>query len=146
MSTRDDPGSATRSLVALLVSISLLAGALGLMQRDRPGPDTHVPATAKRPLVTREIRLTEYAYTPPVIEVPEGSRLRLTLINAGREEHEIEFAGYDIEVAGLQPGTSVRLVFNADRPGRFEFACHLPGHYERGMRGMLVVRPAGRSP
>lgn len=132
--------------MALLLSIALLAGALGLMQRDRPGPGAGIPATARRPLVTREIRMTDYAYTPAVIEVPEGSRLRLTLINAGHEEHEIEFAGYGIEVAGLQPGTSVRLIFNADRPGRFEFACHLPGHYERGMRGVLIVRPAGRNP
>ena len=146
MSTRADPGSATRSLVALLISIALLAGALGLRQHvsSRSGPGAAgVTAPAARPVVSREIRLTEYAYTPAVIEVPEGARLRLTLINAGREEHEIEFEGYGIEVAGLRPGTSVRLVFDADRPGRFEFACHLPGHLERGMRGVLIVRPAG---
>lgn len=146
MSVRGGDGPATRSLVALMFSIALLAGAIGLLQREMPRPDTGVPTSAHRPLVTKEIRMTEYAFTPRVIEVPEGARLRLILVNAGREEHEFELEGYDLELAGLQPGTSVRLIFNADRSGRFEFACHLPGHYERGMRGTLIVRPAARAP
>jgi len=28
-----------------------------------------------------------------------------------------------------------------DRPGRVEFACHLPGHYAYGMHGWIVVDP-----
>lgn len=139
------PGAAARSVLALLVSAALLAGALGLRarpaERGERGAVAGVAATAGRPVADRVIRLTEYAYEPAVIEVRQGTRLRLTLINAGREEHELEIAGYGLEVAGLQPGTRVRLIFNADRPGRFELACHMPGHYERGMRGVLVVHP-----
>jgi uncharacterized cupredoxin-like copper-binding protein len=34
--------------------------------------------------------------------------------------------------------------FTFDEAGTFEFACHLPGHYEFGMRGVIeVVEPAG---
>ncbi|HEY8394652.1 MAG TPA: cupredoxin domain-containing protein [Thermaerobacter sp.] len=146
MSTRGGDGPAVRSLGALMFSIALLAGAIGLLQREAPRLATGVPADGKRPLVTAEIRMTEYAFAPRVVEVAAGARVRLTLINAGREEHELELEGYDLEVAGLQPGTSVRLIFNADRSGRFEFACHLPGHYERGMHGLLIVRPAARVP
>lgn len=138
------PGPAGRSVIALLVSIVLLAGALGLRQHRSPGAvddGAHRPVAATRPVVDRQLRLSEYAFHPNVIAVPRGARLRLTLINAGREEHEIEFEGYGIEVAGLHPGTQVRLIFDADRAGRFEFACHLPGHYERGMRGLLIVHP-----
>ncbi|EKP95826.1 cupredoxin domain-containing protein [Thermaerobacter subterraneus] len=141
MSDGAAPGPAARSVIALLVSAALLAGALGLHLRStRPGV-AGVTAPG-RPVADRVIRLSEYAYQPAVIEVRQGTRVRLTLINTGREEHELEIDGYGIEVAGLRPGTSVRLIFNADLPGRFELACHMPGHYEKGMRGILVVHPA----
>jgi uncharacterized cupredoxin-like copper-binding protein len=29
--------------------------------------------------------------------------------------------------------------YRFDRPGRYEFACHLPGHYAYGMRGWVIV-------
>ena len=29
--------------------------------------------------------------------------------------------------------------YRFDRPGRFEFACHLPGHYAYGMHGWVIV-------
>jgi uncharacterized cupredoxin-like copper-binding protein len=29
--------------------------------------------------------------------------------------------------------------FRFDQPGRYEFACHLPGHYEYGMKGFVIV-------
>ena len=36
--------------------------------------------------------------------------------------------------------------FTFDEPGTFEFACHLPGHYEYGMHGEVeVVPPDGAS-
>jgi plastocyanin len=30
-----------------------------------------------------------------------------------------------------------------DTPGRYPFTCDIPGHAEAGMRGTLVVQPAG---
>ncbi|MFN2487242.1 MAG: multicopper oxidase domain-containing protein [Acidimicrobiia bacterium] len=35
-------------------------------------------------------------------------------------------------------GTAIT-TFTFDQVGVFEFACHLPGHYEHGMRGEIVV-------
>lgn len=144
MSDGASSGPAARSAIALLVSAALLAGALGLHLRAGRSPVAGVTA-AGRPTADRVVRLTEYAYEPAVIEVRQGTRVRLTLVNTGREEHELEIGGYGLEVAGLRPGTSVRLIFNADVPGRFELACHMPGHYEKGMRGVLVVHPADTS-
>ena len=39
-------------------------------------------------------------------------------------------------------GTAVTS-YTFDRPGTVEFACHLPGHYQHGMRGVVEVVPAG---
>jgi uncharacterized cupredoxin-like copper-binding protein len=41
--------------------------------------------------------------------------------------------------AGTERTTTVTL--NWTGAGRLEYACHLPGHYAYGMRGVLVVRP-----
>lgn len=40
----------------------------------------------------------------------------------------------------LQPGKSTTLKFTPKKKGTFEFACHLPGHYEAGQKGTLIVR------
>ena len=32
-------------------------------------------------------------------------------------------------------------IYRFDEPGRYEFACHLPGHLAFGMKGWVVVEP-----
>ncbi|MEZ5319484.1 MAG: plastocyanin/azurin family copper-binding protein [Vicinamibacterales bacterium] len=40
----------------------------------------------------------------------------------------------------LGPGESDTVTFNAPAtPGRYEFICSFPGHYQVGMRGVLIV-------
>ena len=37
------------------------------------------------------------------------------------------------------------IIWNFNRPGKFEFACLIPGHYEAGMVGTISVIPARKS-
>ena len=37
------------------------------------------------------------------------------------------------------PNGSAVTTFTFDETGNYEFACHLPGHYEHGMRGDIEV-------
>ena len=39
----------------------------------------------------------------------------------------------------LEPGESKELVWTFTKAGSLEFACNLPGHYEVGMMGKIVV-------
>lgn len=39
----------------------------------------------------------------------------------------------------LQPGETKELVWTFTQPGTIEFACNVPGHYEAGMRGLIVI-------
>ena len=43
-------------------------------------------------------------------------------------------------MAQLAPGRRARLRWKFDRPGEYEYACLLPGHYEAGMKGSITVR------
>lgn len=41
----------------------------------------------------------------------------------------------------LGPGESDTITFNAPTaPGRYEFICSFPGHFQAGMRGVLIVQ------
>jgi len=40
----------------------------------------------------------------------------------------------------LTPSGSNEIVWRFTKPGTFEFACLIPGHYESGMKGTVVVK------
>lgn len=104
-----------------------------------------------------------WRFEPSVVEVPVGHRVKLTLVNNGRVEHDVEVGGIpaeDIEVVDLvdrhvrlggghhpegvvavhaEPGTSTSVMFTATEVGEYEFACTIPGHKAAGMVGKLVV-------
>jgi uncharacterized cupredoxin-like copper-binding protein len=40
----------------------------------------------------------------------------------------------------VQPGESASLVWQFTKPGEFYYACLVPGHFEAGMIGTIVVR------
>ena len=42
------------------------------------------------------------------------------------------------------PGELGETFYRFDKPGRYLFACHLPGHLAFGMRGWVIVDPAPR--
>lgn len=42
-------------------------------------------------------------------------------------------------MAHVPPGKTGEIVWKFNRPGDFEFACLIPGHYEAGMAGQLRV-------
>lgn len=45
-----------------------------------------------------------------------------------------------LERVMVDPGQTVMLRFVAKKAGTFEFACHITGHYEAGMKGALTVK------
>jgi uncharacterized cupredoxin-like copper-binding protein len=38
------------------------------------------------------------------------------------------------------PGQTAELLWRFTKAGTFEFACLIPGHYETGMKGVVVVK------
>ena len=40
----------------------------------------------------------------------------------------------------VKPGTAGDLGWTFNRPGEFEFACLIPGHYDAGMKGRIIVK------
>ncbi|WP_454740832.1 cupredoxin family protein [Cupriavidus basilensis] len=118
------------------------------------------------PLVSRASRTVNVAmadtmrYTPDSIAVKRGETVRFVVRNVGKVEHEmvIGTAGElkehaqmmrsmpaEKHAAGpnqvtLAPGQQGVLVWKFDGPGTVDFACLVPGHFEAGMVGKVVVK------
>ena len=99
-------------------------------------------------------------FTPNHIEVREGDTVRLQVINQGKLLHETvlgtqatlkEHAALmqkfpDMEhgapyMAHVVAGKQGEIVWQFNRPGQFDFACLVNGHYQAGMTGTITVLP-----
>jgi uncharacterized cupredoxin-like copper-binding protein len=99
------------------------------------------------------------SYSPNRVEVRKGEQIKFVLKNAGELRHEFlidsaennarhkaemekapdmeheEGNGKDVD-----PKRSAELLWRFTKAGTFEFACLIPGHYEAGMKGVVVVK------
>lgn len=118
-----------RSWLALCLALSLVSGCSGAAGAE---------AQVKRKIA--EVKAKEYRFTSARIEVPKGAQVTLRMRNMGTERHEWELPGYKVEIKPVPPGGSGEISFVADKAGTYEFFCDMEDHYERGMRGFLVVK------
>jgi uncharacterized cupredoxin-like copper-binding protein len=111
---------------------------------------------------TIEVRMTDdMRFTPSRITVREGETVRFIVRNSGKMLHEmvigtkpaldehaalmVKFPGMDHDepyMTHVKPGRRGELVWNFNRPGEFQFACLIAGHYQAGMVGAITVAPA----
>lgn len=99
-------------------------------------------------------------FTPNHIEVREGETVRLRVINQGQLMHEIvlgtqatlqqhaalmqKFPTMEHDapyMAHVAAGGQGDIVWQFNRPGQFDFACLIDGHYQAGMTGTITVLP-----
>jgi len=96
---------------------------------------------------------------PNRLSVPLGQTWRLRAVNQGGLLHEVvlgtdealaahaewmkrfpDMAHDEPYMAHVNPDKQADIVWHFNRPGRFGYACLLPGHFEAGMRGTLIVQ------
>jgi uncharacterized cupredoxin-like copper-binding protein len=63
----------------------------------------------------------------------------LVIEHAGDVDKPIEFAGGIAEAADIIPGSTATMTFTFTEPGKYQFACHQPGHFEAGMVAQFDV-------
>ena len=104
-------------------------------------------------------------FTPDHIEVKQGETVKFVLKNNGAMLHEFvmgskaeldehaalmaKFPNMEHDepyMAHVKPGTTGEIVWTFNRPGDFDFACLIAGHYQAGMVGKIKVTPMGNAP
>lgn len=103
-------------------------------------------------------------FTPDKIEVKQGDTIKLVLKNTGAVMHElvigtkkeldehaalmVKFPKMEHEepyMAHVAPGKTGEIIWTFNKPGDFDFACLIAGHYQAGMVGKIKVALAGKS-
>jgi uncharacterized cupredoxin-like copper-binding protein len=98
-------------------------------------------------------------FAPDLIEVRRNETVRLAVRNAGAVLHELvigtevelrehaelmkKFPGMEHDepyMAHVEAGRSGEIVWQFTRAGEFRFGCLVPGHFEAGMTGRILVR------
>jgi uncharacterized cupredoxin-like copper-binding protein len=105
-------------------------------------------------------------YFPDEVRVRRGDTVRFVVRNSGKSPHEMvigtmdelkkhaelvrrheaDLASDEPNVTRVQPGQSGKIVWQFTRAGEFYYGCLIPGHFDAGMMGTIVVRapPAKR--
>lgn len=121
------------------------------------------PGDPTKPYRTVAVTISEdngkMSYAPAEIDVSKGEQVKLVMKNAGMLKHEFfldsfkhnashkiemqknpEMEHDDPNAQSIEPGQQKEILWRFSKPGTFEFACLIPGHYEAGMHGKVVVK------
>ena len=98
-------------------------------------------------------------FSPSTLEVKRGEVVRFQVKNSGKVMHEMvlgtmqelkehaelmrKHPGMEHDepyMAHVAPGKTERIVWHFTRVGEFYYGCLVPGHFEAGMIGRIVVR------
>ncbi|HEY8523627.1 MAG TPA: plastocyanin/azurin family copper-binding protein [Acidimicrobiales bacterium] len=153
-----------RPAAALAAGLAALAGAGGLAgcgAGDGPGltvapePEPELLGPGR---VTVTLDVEHSRFVPDELRVVAGTEVRFVLANGDPINHELIVGPPDVHArhesgtharhgpvpgeVSVGPNDEAATTYRFDEPGTVEFACHLPGHYDYGMRGTVEVVPA----
>jgi uncharacterized cupredoxin-like copper-binding protein len=135
-----------RWIAASVASLLLVVSCGGGSEREElvvPTPTTDLVVEAK-----------EFHFSPPVVAVPAGQDVTVTVINSGTIKHEwvIVAKGHELEdqrnftenavlfeVDDVIDGSQRTSTFSIAQAGRYQLICAFEGHFEAGMQASLVV-------
>ena len=157
------------ALMSAAAALTLATG-LALAAPGEPGHShksfaAGEPGDPKKP-VARTIEVTmketedaKMLFEPNKVEIKRGEQVKFVLKNAGKVDHEFMLdsiannAKHKIQMEKnpdmehddpngkrLVPSGSNEIVWRFTKAGTFEFACLIPGHYESGMKGTVIVK------
>lgn len=144
-----------RWLVALVVA--LLVGGATAIGGYATNTDAHAAANpALGPgLVTVDVGIHYSHFSISTLRVQPGTVVRFLVHNDDPIHHEFIVGDASVHLrheagkeashppvpgeVSVAPNDVGETFYRFDRPGRFEFACHLPGHLAYGMSGWVTV-------
>jgi uncharacterized cupredoxin-like copper-binding protein len=127
------------------------------------GADKNNSSTSAGPATTQvEITMTDNAYSPNTVTVPQGEKVVLKFTNSGSVEHEAIIGDTTVQndhaqemmdghtMSGMggdasdrtvtvKPGKTAEIITAFDTAGTLIIGCHKTGHYEAGMKATLKV-------
>ena len=108
---------------------------------------------------TIKVEMTDHMrFTPDMIQVKKGDVIKFEHTNTGQIMHEFvlctpttldehaemmkKFPGMEHSepyMAHVPPGETKTIIWKFSKAGEFAFGCLIPGHYDAGMKGRILV-------
>ena len=107
---------------------------------------------------TVKVDMTEMRFSPAELKVKQGETVRFVVKNSGQLMHEMvigrmqdlkqhaevmrkhpEMEHAEPYMAHVAPKKTGELVWQFTKAGEFHYGCLIPGHFESGMVGKLIV-------
>jgi uncharacterized cupredoxin-like copper-binding protein len=116
---------------------------------------------------TIEIKAGDVYFDKKQIEVAPGETIRFVVTNVGKIDHDFTLGTPEVQQAHqkemakmtqggmqgmshddanammLKPGETRELIWTFAETANFEFGCNVPGHYQAGMKGNVVISGHG---
>lgn len=144
-----------------LIIPAILAGFAGGALAHGQTEDTAFGRAADPKTVDRTVRIEmsdQMRFTPNEVRVRQGEAVRFVAVNTGTMKHEMvlgtmaelkehaalmrKFPGMEHDepnMADVAPGASGEIVWQFTKTGKFYYGCLMPGHFEAGMVGKVIV-------
>jgi uncharacterized cupredoxin-like copper-binding protein len=148
------------AVVAMPVAHIARAGGAEGDEHHQPHSPAGAPGDPRK--VSKVIRIRMFdsmRFEPARIEVKSGQTVKFVVTNTGRIRHEFGIGTHDEQSAHaqmmladpdmkheggravtLEPGQTKELIWRFGKPGQYEAACQVPGHYPAGMMSTIVVK------
>ncbi|MBI3524762.1 MAG: cupredoxin family protein [Betaproteobacteria bacterium] len=148
------------ALAAALILNSAFASASGTHAGDHDDAAIGEPGIASEVTRTVTVDMADtMRFTPANVAANQGETIRFVLKNTGRIKHEFvlgstkelkehaelmkkfpEMEHSDPNMVTLAPGQTGEVIWKFSKPGKVNFACLQPGHYDAGMKGQVMVK------
>jgi plastocyanin len=124
------------------------SASVGSSVAPQPGTAGFVPGTSASPRVIRVFAGPVYTFNPSSITVAPGETVTFVVTTMGPLVHEFMVGPADAVAADLEGTAEVAdigmmqtksLTYTFNGSGPYAYACHTKGHYEAGMRGIIIV-------
>jgi uncharacterized cupredoxin-like copper-binding protein len=145
-----------------MLPVARVARADGANGHEHHQPHSPVGAPGDPAKVSKVIQvrmLDSMRFEPSHIEVRSGQTVKFVVTNTGKIRHEFGVGTHDEQKAHaemmladpdmkhedgsaitVEPGQTRELIWRFGKPGLYEAACQVPGHYPAGMMSTIVVK------
>lgn len=139
----------------------LSTGFVGAAMAHGQTEDTAFGRAADLQKADRTVRIEmsdQMRFVPSEVRVKQGEAIRFVAVNNGSLKHEMvlgtmeelkehaalmrKFPGMEHDepnMADVAPGASAQIGWRFTKAGEFYYGCLMPGHFEAGMIGKIVV-------
>jgi len=100
-----------------------------------------------------------FRFTPADVVIKRGETVKFVVSNSGKQLHEMvlgtahelqehaelmkkfpNMEHADTNMTHVKPGAKGDIVWQFSKAGEYQFACLIPGHFEAGMVGKVIVK------